>query len=42
VPRPSTWWITRAVLLCGATALLLALAQLFGWLSRVQINCLAN
>ncbi len=38
----ATRWITGTVAFCSATALLLALAHLFGWLSRVQINYLAN
>ena len=35
-------WAIRAVLLCGTTAALLGLAHLFGWLSGVQIQYLAN
>ncbi len=40
--RPVTRWMAWAALLGSATALLLGLARLFGWLSRVQIDYLAN
>jgi len=35
-------WITGVTLFCAATAVLLGLSHLFGWLSRLQIDWLAR
>jgi len=41
-PRTRSRWIVPVAALGTFTVLLLGLARLFGWLSSVQINYLAN
>lgn len=40
--RSALWWIAWAAGLCCFTVAMLALARLLDWLSRAQIDYLAN